>query len=284
MWFLVPSTAPFITDWWQLRNTQNYIINPQYGVSPAIVRWIDKKIPVSDRVIDLAGYVHYKTEDFHYPNNVLQALAPYAGVLVPYWDGKYRAYIYVPGPDYISVLYSLNPSSLNKLKVSYLVIDKQFFNTLPRMRQDQLLNSRYFERVYYDDKIMPDYWIGVYKVNKEYLKNAKDIPETFDYLEKVIPHQANVFIEKSDEPFSWLQLRNAIILTLKDRTLWLYPNKGGYGYLSVHIPFQTQKEGQAYDYAVLKKETDPKTVCDCVLEKVWSGFNDQMVVWKLLEN
>lgn len=284
-WILIPSSLPQTVVFAQIHYNQDFFFQPSYLESPPITKWIDSNIPIPERVLDLAGFISHLTDNYRY-YGLSQPVLPYAGVLTPYWDGKYRAYMYAAGPDYLDILYTLNPTSLKKLKLSYLVIDKQYFDNLPKIRQDQLNDKNLFTQSFIDDYPLMNYWIAVYKINERYLEEAEDIPETSDYLEKVIPQKADIFIEKDfAQPYSWLQIRNAIVLVLKDRTLWLYNvGAGGYGYLSTTIPYKLQTPGQKYDYLILKKETDPKTVCDCLFQQIWKGFNNKVVVWKVVQN
>lgn len=287
VWITIPSSIPLALDFWSHFNRQNYFFQPEYTSVPSLDKWLEKNVSIPQRVLDLANQTTYITEDTRYYGAWMQGVAKppsvFSGVFTPYWDGKYIAYMYSVGPDYLDVLYTINPTSLKKLKLNFLIIDKQFFQTLPKIRQQQLEDSKYFTKVYTGNEGVNNYWISIYRVESAYLNEIGDLKETVDTLDKMIPKKAVVYLDKEYDPYSWLNIRNSMFITFKNRDLVFFPQGyGGYGFIGTLFPFRFPKEGDTYDYLILKSTTDPKSVCNCKVKPIWYGYRNRVVAWKVV--
>ncbi len=283
LWIFIPSNLPSVFDFWHNLYTSDYFFQPQYKTVPPLNIWVDDNIKINNRILDLASPIYYISENSKFYDGIIKPLPPYSGTLSPYWDNKYQAFMYEVGPDYLNLLYTLNPSTIKKLKLDYLVIDRQYFQTLPKIRQDELNNGNYFNKVFTDDKTISNYWISVYQIKNAYLQQGSNIDQTVDELDKIIPQKSIVYIDKEFKPYSWLNIRNAIYITLKDRDLvFNQQGMGGYGFLGTKFTSRFPKPSDKYDFLILKKETSPKTICSCKVEKIWEGYRGKAIGWKVI--
>lgn len=286
LWILIPSSITFIFGFWNITDKNDYFLLPEDHSIPPVNVWLSNNINYSERTLDLVSFTYYKSEKAGYHDRIIKSIPPISGVFSPYWDGKYQAFMYTPGPDYLSMIYFLNPSSVVRLKLKYLIIDRQFFKSLPIIRQRQLQDPKYFSRVFVDDKTIPEYWVAVYEIKDAYY-SLPDIEDDVFALEKLIPEGAKVYLEnnRNSPTFDYLQIKNAELLVLNNKDLAIVPDyQTGYGFLGVVLKNRIPIDGERYDYLVLKDGTDPKELCNCDAEIIWEGYDKKSIAWKVIEN
>ncbi len=282
VWLILPALLPSAISLYQIRISTNRLLNPYVFSQFPSEKWLEKNIPTQERVLDLSGGLYY-TENFSLDNpRYLQSLSEYAGVLVPKFGHRYKAYTFEGGPDYIDALYTLNPSSLKDLKVSVIVVDTIAYKALPDIRQKQLNDNRFFEELGITN---PGNLVDtknserIFRIRSDYLQQL-DLPGTFKDLDRLIPAQASVYIDSWSSDRVWSNLRKGLIFTLSDRYPTYIWGPGVYLNVERFINQKTPQLNDRYDYLVLNNNTDPKSICGCSTKLIWKGFRDRMVVWQ----
>lgn len=213
-----------------------------------------------------------------HPSGMARSLVQ-AGVFAPLFPDDFRAYTIEASPEYFDIAYFLNPSALQKLKVSALLIDSSFFETLPWLRKDQLENNLYF-RKFFDNSAREKNWEKVYGIADEYFKEGGEMEGSFKKLSEIMPKRGKFYID-DEQRFTPSFLKRALIFSLRDRDLYFNPGSGIYLNVEVDIPFTKPVANETYDYLILSKETDPQIICHCEPKLIWKGMSDSVYVWHI---
>lgn len=279
-WLSIPSILPSLVQQLIPKEPQNRLILQESDNLTPTLDWISKNLPYNARVINLVsgGY-----------NGATLAKI---GIFTPTWTNKYRAYTMDGSPEYFDLLYTLNPSLIKDFKITHFDIDYRTFSKLPEIRQRQIESSDYFPLLF-NDNLVPTNWERVYQITDKYLTETKDLGGTFKEMSQIIPKNAKIYIDKQNLKSTknlnlWYSLRRALIFSLKDRNLYYEyglpsGNNEPYVHVEARISGNQPSKSIIYDYLALYNETKPETVCDCKAEIVWKGFEDNIVIWRVLK-
>lgn len=269
IWLFIPTILPPLASLSKTRFGENKLIPKMSGGSPAIL-WLKNNAYFSERVMVL-------DKNAPHPSGQSRALVE-AGVFAPVFDGSVRVFTIEASPQYIDIAYSLSPSALSKLGISRLLIDRDFYQTLPSLRQDQLENKKYFEKVF-DYSNNRSEWERIYKIQDEYLRNGGELDGTLESLSRILPKQVKIYID-NEENFKYDFLRRPVIFMLRNRDLYYLPQSGVYLNVEANINQKNPNKDVEYDFLVLGNTTNPDTVCECEAEPIWKGLNNQIVLWR----
>ena len=268
-WIFIPTILPPLVILTKNRFGENKFI-PKFQQSSPGIRWLQNNLDFQKRVIVL-------DKNSPHPSGQARALVE-AGVFAPIFYGNFRAFTIEASPEYIDIVYSLSPQALKRLKVTTLLIDNNFFETLPEKRKNQLENQQYFKKVF-DHYDVLGAWEAIYQVNNEYLNNGEELNGTFQQLRSIVPTAARIYVD-NEESFNPSFLRRPLIFSLRDSELYFLHQSGIYLNVETDINSHSPLKSGEYDYFVMGKNTDPKKLCGCKSEIVWHGIKDEVYVWK----
>ena len=157
------------------------------------------------------------------------------------------------------------------------MIDASFHETLPDLRKEQLLNDKYFVKIFESSR---GNWEKIYKVKDEYLKDGGEIDGTLAQMIDKLPLKGAIYID-NEENFNPSYLRRAIIFGLRERNLYYLPQSGVYLNVEANINSYPLEKNESYDYLVLGKKTKPEDICKCLTKLLWVGVKDEVFVWKV---
>lgn len=264
-WVFIPTIFPPLALLSKNRFGENKL-EPKQQQSSDGVLWLKNNISFEKRVLVL-------DKNAPHPSGQVRALVE-AGVFAPVFSGDYRAFTIEASPEYMDIAYYLSPQALKKLKINILLIDNIFYETLPEKRKQQLIDERYFEKIFNS--------IGekIYKIKVDYLENGSELDGTFAQLISNISTSGKIYID-NEENFKPSFLRRPLIFTLKDKDIYYLPQSGVYLNVEADINSHPPRENFDYGYLVLGKDTDPYDLCMCKAELVWTGLRGQVVLWKV---
>lgn len=273
VWLLIPSILPPVLQLSEARLSENRFLNV-YEDKPETFKWIEKNIPIEKRVVDVTSNTPFSSRP--------QEIMVRAGALTPTFDPKYRAYTLETSPEYLDLVFTLNPDIVKKLKVSYLIVDANYFQTLSEIRKRDIQNAQFFEKVF-ETSTPYAAWERIYRIKDKYISEASILPGTFDELTSLILKDAILYIEdwKSENP--WATLRKAVMFALKDWNPYATPGSGVYLNVEAFINLREPHKAQKFDYLVLYKDTNPNSICACSLKLIWQGIGGNVKVWKILK-
>lgn len=269
VWILAPTILPPLALLSKTRFGENKLI-PRAEQPSAGIEWIRNNLPYNEKVmvLDLRA---------PHPSGAARAMVQ-AGVFSPIFSGDFRAYTIEASPQYIDIAYTLSPLALKELKISTILIDSYFYQTLPKERQNQLDNEKYFRKIF-DYSNNRTEWERVYRIQEEYLKNGGELAGTLKELSRILPKGAKIYID-NEENFKYDFLRRPTIFILRDRDLYFNPQSGVYLNVEAYINQKNPDKNIEYDFLVLGNTTNPDTVCECGAEPIWQGLKNQVVLWR----
>lgn len=276
MWIFVPTILPSLASLSKTRFGENKLIPKKLAGSPAIL-WLKNNSNFSERVMVL-------DKNAPHPSGQVRALIE-AGIFAPVFNGTVRAFTIEASPEYIDIAYALSPKALGKFKISTLLIDSDFYQTLPEKRQNKLDDEKYFKKIFDYSNNLPagqagrNKWEGIYKIQGEYLRNGGELDGTLGELLSILPKKGKIYID-NEESFKYDFLRRPIIFMLRDRDLYYLPQSGVYLNVEAYINQKTPDKNIIYDYLVLGDKTDPENVCKCRVKLIWKGLNNQVFLWR----
>lgn len=206
------------------------------------------------------------------------SLMALTGSITPLFAGGFKTYTIEPGPEYTDIVYSLNPESLNKLKITRLIIDNKFYETLPQIRKNELENPNYFTLLFEEKDIRG--WKKIYQIQSDYLLNEKNIYGSFEDLNRAAPKTGKFYID-SQQNFYIDYIRRPLIFTLKDRDLYFDAESGVYQHTETPVNMKAPVKNMQYDYLVLSDKTDPKNICNCRPKIIWKYLNEKIILWEI---
>ncbi|MDP3973554.1 MAG: hypothetical protein Q8P92_01850 [Candidatus Daviesbacteria bacterium] len=268
-WIFLPTVLPPLTLLSKTRFGENKLI-PNESISSPGILWLRNNANFSNRVMVL-------DKNAPHPSGQARALVE-AGIFAPVFTGNFRAYTIEASPEYIDTAYSLSPLALQKLQISLLLIDADFYQMLHQKRKIQLDDDKYFEKVF-DNSNMQNNWEKIYKIKKEYLKNGEELSGTLEELSEKLLKREKIYID-NEENFKYDFLRRPIIFMLRNKDLYFNPQSGVYLNVEAKINQRTPEEDIKYDFLILGNKTDSHEVCDCSAELIWRGLNGQVYLWR----
>lgn len=267
-WIILPTILPPLALLSKTRFGENKLQPKKLQISPGI-EWIRNNLPYSDRVIVLDSRSPH-------PSGQARAMVE-SGVFAPVFTGDVRAFTIEPSPEYIDIAYYLSPKALKKLKVSTILIDADFYQTMLDNRKKQLDNNQYFTLIYTN---YSNNWEKIYKVEDKYLTEGDEMEGTFDEMGKIISKNNGIYID-NEENFNPNFLRRPLIFALRDRDLYFNPQSGVYLNVEADILFHQPNKEDRYDYLILGKNTDPEKICQCQPKLFWQGLKDEVKIWRV---
>lgn len=252
-------------------NTQGNSLKPKPQSISKVKEWMLINLPKDSRVLSIDGLSPFSSK----PTDLMIE----AGLLTPTFNSDYRAYTTEVSPDYVDMVYTLNPSLLKKFKISYLLIDTKGFANLPVQRQKEIDNPNYFTLIHEERNESLE---KVYLVNEDYIENNEEYNGTFKELDSLIPSDSQVYIDSWRDDPPWNQLRKTVIFSLKDKNIIFDWGPGVYLNVLATINSRTPQLGDKYDYLILFKSTKPGNACGCKTKLVWWGIGSNVYLWKVL--
>jgi len=273
VWLLIPSLGPPILQLSEARLAQNRLLSVNEDL-PETLKWIENNVSIEKRVVDITTNAPFSGR----PEEVLVK----AGAFIPTFASKYRAYTLEASPEYLDLVFTLNPDVVKELRVSYVIIDSNYFQTLPEVRKNDIQNAVFFEKVFETSSPYAQ-WERIYRIKDEYLKEGSILSGTFKELLGFIPQDTALYIEdwRSENP--WATLRKAVIFAFKDWNPYATPGSGVYLNVEAFVSIREPAKAQKFDYLVLSKDTNPNSICECKLERIWQGIGDNVKVWRVLK-
>ncbi len=250
------------------RSSTNNLL-PSRETIPETTKWIIHNIPRGARFLSIDEFTPYSPRTVDMMTKV--------GVFSPSFSQKYRAYTLEGSPEYIDLAYTLNPSFMEKFKISHVLIDSEGFKNLPSIRKKDLLNPVFFTLVYDSDG---KNWEKIFSVNEEYIKNGDDLGGTFKELDEQIPDGSSVYIDDWEDTLIWSQHRKSVIFALKDKKPMYVWGPGVYLNVLADIYGRPPQEGEKFEYLVLFKDTKAEEICTCRARLIWSGIGSNVNLWK----
>ncbi len=278
LWVLIPSILPPLMS--VVRNSdRNFLLTPLVLNEFDSVDWLKKNISIKARVMDMITGSYY-TNRWGERSDLRAGiqLSIYAGVMTPLFGPKIRDLHFEASPEYFDAFYTLNPSSFKTLDVNYLVMDDNLFKKLPEIRQQELMNPKYFSLVYKNSQDLLSE--RIYQINDAFLNEAKDLNGTFAELDQIIPKQAEIFVDDRRDINSWNHLFKAVTLKFKDRNSYTVNSPVTYMQADVYYRIGFADKAPKYDYLILYKTTKPESVCNCHPQLIWQGLDNEVSLWK----
>lgn len=258
---IIPSTAilfPLQSYNWYKNSTE--IKNPFYA-------WIGKNIPQEERILLLVTGAPIASANI--------SLISQEGSFTPLWPPQIKSFYGVDtSPTFFDIFYTLNPSLLKLLKLKYIIVSNEFVSQLPEERVADLKNKLFFEPISSPEAN----GLTILKIKDEFFDKGKEFEGTFTQLQKIAPLEGSYFIE--DPPKIEESMYRSTRLILADRKLYFNKSVAFYNYqIDVTLKFYGEKADH-YDYLILGKNTDPKSICQCNTELFWTGLGDNIKLWK----
>lgn len=265
VWILLISIIPPFISLFPRKKDNWFIIKPSI-VNP-IIKWVDDNIAKDKRIVALT--------DTEFSNSMNIDLVVKAGALTPMWPPLPRVHdSYDIGPLYADLHYTLNPEALKKLKIDYILITNLYITQLPKERQPDLLNRDFFSPIF----TPADNSIIILEVKPKYLSEGKNFEATFTQLEQIAPLEGTYCVDYP--PNISENVYRILRLLLHNRNY--YCDKGGAFYNArIDVQLHTFAEKlDHYDYLVLGKDVDPRTICNCQAKLLWSGLGNGVKFWQ----
>lgn len=233
------------------------------------VKWMEKNFAFNERVLVL---------DVRTPHPSGQSrVMVQAGVFAPVFPGDFKAYTIEASPQYFDIAYFLSPIALKELKISALLIDSHYFETILDIRKKQLENTNFFRKVFENSENQT--WERILVIEDKYLKEGEEIKGTFKDFVAIFPSSGRIYID-NEENFNPAYLRRAIIFSLRNKDIYYLPQSGVYLNVEANINFHPPRRDISYNYLILGKNTNPQNFCDCQAKLIWKGLRDEVYVWE----
>lgn len=233
------------------------------------VKWMEKNFAFNERVLVLDVRTPH-------PSGQSRAMVQ-AGVFAPVFPGDFKAYTIEASPQYFDIAYFLSPQALKELKISALLIDSHYFETIPDIRKKQLENTNFFRKVFENSENQT--WERIFVIEDKYLKMGEEIKGTFKDFVAIFPSSGRIYID-NEENFNPAYLRRAIIFSLRNKDIYYLPQSGVYLNVEANINFHPPRRDIIYNYLILGKDTNPQNFCDCQAKLIWKGLRDEVYVWE----
>ena len=221
-----------------------------------VLLWLRNNKP-KERTFFIDGFL-WKTNDPYLTNHGIQNF----GLFVPVSPADIKVHTPDFGVEAIDVINTLNPREMEALKITYLYILDDQVGRFPLKRQKDLKNSDYFKEVYNDG-------LGsLYQVSNQYYEKGENIPGTISELSDILKG-GNIFV---DNPPSFnFYIRSALALELRNNgNLYSVWGPGIFNYIETKIVLKQPEEGIAYDYIIVRPDSDARTICKCEnVKKIW---------------
>lgn len=262
-WIIIFSFTPSLLRLFPRRSDLSWFTVPPEPKKP-IFEWVKKNIPLQERILALM-------ESNPTPSANMN-LATQVGAYIPIWPSGIRNYdSFDVSPAYVDLYYTLNPSSLDKLKVTYLIINNIYFSQLPESRKADIFNREFFQPVFSD----PSGEV-VLKVLSQYLMFGKNFVGTLEEFEKSAPKEGVFYIDKKSTEA--MNIYRPLRLLFHERKVYGEIDDWN-SRIGVNISFYGIKTGH-YDYIVGGNNLDPVTICQCQTKLIESVLNNQLHLWK----
>ena len=268
-WIFLPTILPPLALLSKQRFGESKLIPESLQGSHGI-EWLKDNIGLKERVMVL-------DKNAPHPSGQVRAMVE-AGVFAPVFAGNFRAFTVEASPEYVDVVYYLSPHALKKLNINILLVDDIFLKTLPDIRKQQLQDNKYFERIFHD--VNNENSETIYRIKEVYFKKGQEIDGTFEEMLSVLPVLGKIYID-NEENFDPSFLRRPIIFSIRDRDLYYLPQSGVYLNVESDINSHPPREDYNYDYLFLGKNTNPRDLCKCQTELIWTGLRGQVFLWKV---
>lgn len=267
-WVALPTVIPPLALLSKTRFGPNKLAPISAKTSEAFF-WIKENLPADRRVVVLDSRAPH-------PSGMARVMAE-AGVFAPVFPGEFRAYTIEPSPEYTDIVYSLSPKALEKLGVSIFYLESSFYESLPKLRQKQLLEENYFKVLF--EKKHNGSWERIFEIKDSYLAEGGELPGTLEELAALAPKEGSFYID-NEENFDPSFLRRPLIFVLRGRDLYFEPGSGIYLNVEEEIPFKHPSTEANYDYLALSPKTRPEDICGCETRLLWQGLEGQLLLWE----
>jgi len=268
VWFVIISIFPTLAILFPRQN-QNWF-KTVIDSPKAEQVWIKDNLKVDTKILPFM-------EKFPTSGPILE-LVKNVGIFTPVWYEKPQAQGFDVSPPYLDLFFTQNPEILKNLKVEYVMTNKLYRSTLPAERLTDLDNLEYFKTVYSDKE--EDVIIS--KILPEYLLKAEDYKGTFHELSQILPTKGAFFIEQPPGISEGVWRVAFLTLQMHDYEMYYSINFIPiYNFIiNVDLKFNGESNDK-YDYLVLGPKTDPKLICNCQTELVWSQIAGLVNIWKV---
>lgn len=233
------------------------------------VKWMEKNFAFNGRVLVLDVRTPH-------PSGQSRAMVQ-AGVFAPVFPGDFKAYTIEASPQYFDIAYFLSPFALKELKISALLVDSHYFETIPDIRKKQLENTNFFRKVFENSENQT--WERILVIEDKYLKEGEEIKGTFKDFVAIFPSSGRIYID-NEENFNPAYLRRAIIFSLRNKDIYYLPQSGVYLNVEANINSHPPRRDISYNYLILGKNTNPQNFCDCQAKLIWKGLRNEVYVWE----
>ena len=231
--------------------------------------WIKDNLRVNTKILPFTA---------EFPTDSAVELVKMAGVFTPLWYEKPEVQGSGITPPYFDLFYTQNPEVLKKLKIEYILTNKTYRSTLNEERLADLNNQEYFKTEYIDKQRD----VIITKILPAYFQKGENYNGTFYELSQILPEKGKFFIESAPEINETVWRIAFLTLQMKDYEMY-YSTKflPVYNYIiNVDLKYHGESNDK-YDYLVLGLKTDPKFVCSCQTELLWSDKAGYVNVWKV---
>lgn len=265
IWILLISLIPPLLQLFPRKVDNWFIIRPQ--PVNLLIKWIENNIPSDKRIVALTSLQPY--------NSINIELVIKAGKLTPMWPPKPRVHdSFDISPTYADLHYTLNPQAFKALGIDYILITNPYFQQLPKKRQQDVLNRDFFSPIFTSD----DNSVIVLEVKSKFLSEGENFEGTFAQLDQIAPQDGAYCIDYppniSENVYRILRL---LVANRKN-----YCNGGGAFYnarIDVYLNPPMEKVNR-FDYLLLGKDVDPKTICNCQAKLLWKGLGNGVKFWQ----
>lgn len=247
------------------RPSKSQLLILEDPLSPSFL-WVQRNLPIKERLIVL-----------NQPNPTIitnMGLVMYVGALTPMWNLQPKvSENFDMSPLYADAYFTLDPAILRELKISYLIIGKNYLPQLTQKRKQDLDNKDYFQVVFQS----PNKEETIYKITSKYLAEANNIGGTLTELAQIAPKSGTYYIDSV--PLIPERMFAALILSLADRDL--YYTKGAWydARFNANLKVNPYLLGR-YDFLLLSDKTPPEAICSCQAKLMWSGTGNGIKLWK----
>lgn len=265
IWILLTSLTPPLLQLFPRKVANWFIIKPH--VIHPVTSWIRNNIPLNKNIVALTG--------IEFSNSVNIELVIEAGALTPMWPSKPRVHdSFDISPAYADLHYSLNPQALKTLKIDYILITNSYFQQLPKERQKDMQDRDFFSLIF----TSANNSIIILEIKPKFLSEGKNFEGTFTQLDQIAPQNGTYCVDYP--PNISEHVYRILRLLLHNRKY--YCDKGGAFYNArIDVELHTfAGKLDRYDYLVLGKDVDPKTICNCSAKLLWEGLGNGVKFWQ----
>lgn len=228
------------------------------GLQPdyAVLRWSRDHLK-GKRIFFIDGYLF--DQSFSYLT--LYGIQNF-GLLIPVSPASVKVHTPDYGVEAVDAVYTLNPQDLKALQIEDVFIKDNQLKRFSSQRLSDLMNPELFREVYSDATGK------MYEVEQSYYQSDHSQQPSLYDLKTLVKKGSSIYLDSP--PQLAMNLRSTLVLLLKGQAkVYTYQSSGFFNYIETALPHYEPSSEVTYDYLLLSKQTDPKTVSNLSYALIW---------------